>query len=72
MSRAQSFKNSIVDDLLMVALSLASVALLIFEVVAEHTPQQLKTLEFADKSIAFIFLCEFYFDWDSRQIENSS
>ena len=45
----------------MIALALVSVGLLFFEVLAEHTPAQTRSLELADLTIAFIFLGEFSF-----------
>lgn len=53
------FGKSIVNDALIIFLSLASVFLLFFEILAEHTPQQTRALELADVAIAFIFLIEF-------------
>lgn len=47
------------DDILMISLSLVSVLLLFFEVLATHTPQQNHVLELADVCIASIFLLEF-------------
>lgn len=51
--------ESIVDDLLMIFLSLVSVFLLSFEVLADHSPEQTQALEVADIAIALIFLGEF-------------
>ena len=54
-----SLGESAVDDAIMIFLSLVSVFLLFFEVLAEHTPQQTHALEIADISIASVFLVEF-------------
>lgn len=43
----------------MIALALVSVFLLFFEVLADHSPAQTRSLELADLTIAFIFLSEF-------------
>lgn len=51
--------NWIIDDIIMIALSLFSVLLLFFEVLADQTPQQTQALAIADVSIATIFLVEF-------------
>jgi voltage-gated potassium channel len=51
--------QSVADDAIMILLSLVSVFLLFFEVLAEHTPQQRHALEVADAFIAFVFLVEF-------------
>lgn len=53
------FGESGIDDAIMIFLSLVSVFLLFFEILAEHTPQQAYALEIADISIASIFLLEF-------------
>ena len=52
-------KSSGAGDALMIVLSLVSVFLLFFEVLADHSPAQTRSLELADLSIAFIFLGEF-------------
>lgn len=52
---------NIFDDLIMVALSLISVGLLIFEVVADLNVHQSKALEYADLTIASVFFAEFAF-----------
>lgn len=54
-------ESSGAGDALMIALALVSVFLLFFEVLAEHTPAQTRSLEIADLSIASIFLGEFSF-----------
>ena len=48
-----------VADAIMILLSLVSVFLLFFEILAEHTPQQSHALGIADICIASIFLFEF-------------
>ena len=52
-------KSSGAGDALMIALALVSVCLLFFEVLADHTPAQTRSLELADLTIAFVFLGEF-------------
>ena len=44
-------KSSGAGDALMIALSLVSVFLLFFEVLADHTPSQTRSLELADLTI---------------------
>ncbi len=58
-AETQKTKSSGAGDALMIALSLVSVGLLFFEVLADHSPAQTRSLELADLSIAFIFLSEF-------------
>ena len=52
-------KSSGAGDALMIGLALVSIFLLFFEVLADHSPAQTRSLELADLSIAFIFLGEF-------------
>jgi voltage-gated potassium channel len=59
------FGHTILDDLLMVILSLVSVFLLIFEVVHDQSAEQSQVLHHADLMIAFIFLSE----WTIRFIK---
>jgi voltage-gated potassium channel len=49
---------TIADDVLMVLLALVSVFLLCFEVLSEHTPEQLRAFEVADTAICAVFLAE--------------
>lgn len=51
--------KTIIDDVIMVVLALVSVFLLVFEIHAAHTPEQMQALEAADSTIALIFLVEF-------------
>ena len=51
--------QSAFDDAAMIFLSLVSVFLLFFEILADHTPQQTHALEIADVCLASIFLLEF-------------
>lgn len=55
-------EREIFNDIVMMGLSLISVCLLVFEVLADHTPAQLRSLEVADVSIAFIFLADFVYN----------
>lgn len=50
--------DTLLDEILVVVLSLLSVALLIFEVVAETSVAQMRFLEQIDIGIAFVFLAE--------------
>jgi voltage-gated potassium channel len=50
---------TILDDVVMVALSLISIGLLLFEVTADLNQHQAQALEYADFTIACIFLLEF-------------
>lgn len=54
----KSLDETIVDEIIIVVLSLVSVALLIFEVVADTSPAQMRFLEQIDIGIAFVFLGE--------------
>ena len=56
-----ALERSIIDDVIMVGLAFLSAFLLIFEVTSELTPEQARTLEYADMAIAFIFLSEFLY-----------
>ena len=58
-TKFQKTRSSGAGDALMIALSLVSVGLLFFEVLADHSPAQTRSLELADLAIAFIFLGEF-------------
>jgi voltage-gated potassium channel len=55
----QNIGTTILNDLLMVGLSLASIFLLVFEVVADLNQHQAKALEYTDLAIACAFLLEF-------------
>jgi len=59
---APNLAREIFDDIAMIGLALVSVGLLVFEVVADHSPAQLRTLEVADTVIALIFLTEFVYN----------
>lgn len=52
-------EKSVIGDAIMIFLSLVSVSLLFFEILAEHTPQQSHALGIADVCIASVFLFEF-------------
>ena len=54
----KSLDETILDEIIIVVLSLVSVALLIFEVVSDTSPEQLRFLEQIDVGIAFVFLGE--------------
>ena len=51
--------KTMIDDAIMVVLAFVSVCLLVFEIHAAHTPEQMQALEAADSAIAFIFLIDF-------------
>lgn len=55
-----AFNRELLNDITMIVLSLVSVFLLFFEVLADQSPQQLRTLETADIAIACVFLAEFF------------
>lgn len=59
-SEEEAHGKTIVDDALMVFLSLISVFLLFFEVLSAHSPQQMRALDAADLVIAIIFFGEFW------------
>lgn len=51
--------KTVLDDIIMIFLSLASVFLLVFEVVADLNLEQKKVIQYTDLIISFIFLAEF-------------
>jgi voltage-gated potassium channel len=55
---AKRLDDTLVDEIIIVVLSLLSVALLIFEVVADASSAQMRFLEQIDVGIAFVFLGE--------------
>ncbi|MBI3114996.1 MAG: potassium channel family protein [Candidatus Kerfeldbacteria bacterium] len=57
--RALTTRSTISQDFAMVALALVSVMLLLFEVTAEFTVQQLRVIEAFDVTIALVFLSEY-------------
>ncbi len=59
-SKQETQEKTIIDDVIMVFLSLVSVFLLFFEVLSDHSPQQLRALDTADIVIASIFFGEFW------------
>lgn len=63
--------KTIIDDLFMIFLALVSVCLLIFEVVSVQTIEQQKVLDYADLTIASIFLCEFIYNFTKAKDKRS-